>query len=348
MIGIHDNPGSFSDRWIEFCAGRNIPFRIVDCLASDVMRQADGVDAVLWHWSHDHPGEVIAARPVITALEQKRILVFPNTATCSHFDDKIAQKYLLEAIGAPLAPTWVFFDERRALEWIAAATWPKVLKLKTGAGSRNVRLVRSRGEAGSLCRQAFGRGVPAVSGYFSDLPTRVRKTRTALDFLKALRRAPQAMKKIFGLRQRLPRQVGYIYFQEFLAGNTGDTRITVIGDRAFGFQRRNRPGDFRASGSGQIVYEPERIDRRCIEIAFRVADQLRTQSLAFDFVNDAAKEPAIAEISYGYLPGAVHACAGFWDRELRWHEGHTWPQDAILEDVLSAIARARSGAPHSP
>ena len=32
----------------------------------------------------------------------------------------------------------------------------------------------------------------------------------------------------------------YIYFQEFIPGNEFDTRVTVIGDRAFAFRRMNR------------------------------------------------------------------------------------------------------------
>jgi hypothetical protein len=42
-----------------------------------------------------------------------------------HFDDKIAQKYLLEAVEAPLAPSYVFFHKEDALGWISQATFPK-------------------------------------------------------------------------------------------------------------------------------------------------------------------------------------------------------------------------------
>lgn len=34
---------------------------------------------------------------------------------------------------------------------------------------------------------------------------------------------------------------------------TRDTRVTVIGHCAFGYRRYNRPGDFRASGSGRLT-----------------------------------------------------------------------------------------------
>jgi len=155
MIGIHDRPGSFSGRWISYCTDKGIPFRRVDCLATDVVMQCDGLDGLLWHWSQDDPESILVARQIIASLERKGIIVFPNVNTCWHFDDKVAQKYLLEAIGAPLIPTWVFTNKEDALGWIEGTTWPKVFKLRCGAGSTNVRLVRSHSQAAALCRQAF-------------------------------------------------------------------------------------------------------------------------------------------------------------------------------------------------
>jgi len=340
-IGIHDRPGSFSDRWITYCTDNGIPFRRVNCLASDIMSQCEGLDGLLWHWAHGIPSDLLVARQIIAALMTKNIVVFPNVATCWHYDDKVAQKYLLEAIGAPLIPTWIFTNQSDALRWIKTASFPKVFKLRCGAGSSNVRLVRSRNEAIALCRRAFGPGFPAVSGYLTDVRTRIRKTKITRDFWMKIGRAPKSILNGIVLQRQMHRERGYIYFQEFLPDNAFDTRITVIGDRAFGFMRANRPNDFRASGSGSIFYEPSKIDPRCVTIAFQVADQIGTQSLAFDFLFNSQHEPLIGEISYCYIPAAVQTCAGQWDRQGIWHTGHLWPQDRIIEDVLTAIALAR-------
>ena len=137
----------------------------------------------------------------------------------------------------------------------------------------------------------------------------------------------------------MERQKGYVYFQEFLPGNCFDTRITVIGDRAFAFRRMNRPGDFRASGSGRLRYETELIDKRCVQIAFEVTRRIGAQSLAFDFLFDESKDPRICEISYCYAASAVHDCPGYWDAKGNWYNGHVWPQDAIIEDILSEVSR---------
>ena len=69
-----------------------------------------------------------------------------------------------------------------------------------------------------------------------------------------------------------------VLFQEFLPCNDFDTRITVIGNRAFGFRRFNRANDFRASGSGKIDYDPKNIAPEMVQLAFDVTRRLNVQS----------------------------------------------------------------------
>src|SRR5690606_24969951 len=97
-------------------------------------------------------------KKILFALEHAGIKVFPDFKTGWHFDDKVAQKYLLEAINAPLVPSYVFYDKQQALNWAKKTIYPKVFKLKGGAGSANVKLVRSESEAIKLINIAFGKG----------------------------------------------------------------------------------------------------------------------------------------------------------------------------------------------
>ncbi|HEC96948.1 MAG TPA: hypothetical protein ENI58_02115 [Nitrospirae bacterium] len=337
QLAIHSRPGSFSDRWIRYCSEYGIAYRVVDCFDSDIMEQLKGIDALLWHWSHTDPKAQLAASQLIISAERSGIKVFPDIATCWHYDDKIGQKYLLESIGAPLVPSYVFFDEDKTMRWIEGAEFPKVFKLRCGASSENVRLVRNRKEAEKLCKKAFNKGFPSVSGYFSDAGTKMRKTGSIMQLISKIIRMPKILLANRSARPFIPAQRGYVYFQDFLPDNAFDTRITVIGNRAFGFTRNTRPGDFRASGSGDIDYNMERVDVRCIEIAFETVEKLETQSLAFDFILDQKNKPAIVEISYCYQSKAVYHCPGFRDSEMNWHSGHIWPEDAILIDLLEAI-----------
>jgi glutathione synthase/RimK-type ligase-like ATP-grasp enzyme len=336
MIGIHESSDSYSDRWIEWCNENHVPFKKLNCLASDVIQQCEGLTAVLWHWTLMSLEEPLVARQIVASLEKTGIIVYPSVADCWHYDDKVGQKYLLEAIDAPAIPTWVFTDSDAAQKWISRATWPKVFKLRCGSSSENVHLVRSKEEAEGFCRRAFSTGFHAEPGYLKDARRRVTHTKNWKDLIGKIKRAPKSIVSTLRLHKYAPRQRGYVLFQEFLAGNQGDTRVTVIGGRAFGVVRQNRPNDFRASGSGEANWDPRLVDRRFVEIAFQLAEKLNTQSLAIDFLYDSKREPVICEISYCSVVASVYNCPGYWDREFNWHEGHCWPQDCIIEDVVAA------------
>ena len=105
---------------------------------------------------------------------------------------------------------------------------------------------------------------------------------------------------------------GVLYLQEFLPENSADLRITMIGQKyAVAFWRNNRPGDFRASGSGLIDYTkevPNEILQYCQEINIR----LNFDSMAYDilFKDD---EFFINEISYNYVDKAIFNAPGYFD-----------------------------------
>ena len=341
-LAIHHSEGSFSDRWEAYCDNHQIQYERVDCLATDIIQKLAFVDGLLWHWNHQDPRAQLAARHILMAAETMGIGVFPSTATGWHFDDKTAQKYLLEAVSAPLVPTYVFFELKEALRWIDAASFPKVFKLRRGAGSGNVRLARTRDEARVLAKRAFSSGFRPVPPLWTDSRTRYRAVRRRRDIFGVIRRLPESLRTIRRLNNMIGREIGYVYFQDFIPDNRFDTRVTVIGHRGFAYIRKVRPGDFRASGSGNIDYDPEKINRQCVETAFEVARKIGSQSMAFDFVLTPDNRPMIVEVSYCYVAEFVHNCVGHWDDQLNWHPGHVWPEEAILMDLLQAISQRPS------
>jgi glutathione synthase/RimK-type ligase-like ATP-grasp enzyme len=336
-LAIHHRKGSFSERWIESCEAQQIPYTLVNCLETEIIQRLFSVDGLLWHWSHYDHREQLVARHVIGAAEQTGVIVFPSTKTCWHFDDKIAQKYLLEAVKAPLVPTRIFYDLSEALAWIKDAPFPQVFKLRRGAGSSNVKLVRNKREARRLAQQAFAGGFRPIP-YSYDTAKRYRAARRRGDLSGILKRLPRTLLNIKKMNQAMGWEKGYIYFQDFVPNNRFDIRVTIIGNRAFAFTRRVRPGDFRASGSGEIDYDTRKIPLECIQIAFDVTQKLGAQSIAFDFVLT-PQEPKIIEVSYCYDPAAVFRCYGHWDRDLDLHAGHVWPEHAIVADLIETIRR---------
>src|SRR5690606_8162018 len=133
----------------------------------------------------------------------------------------------------------------------------------------------------------------------------------------------------------------YVYVQEYVPDNDHDTRVTVIGRRAFAFRRRVRPGDFRASGSGIIDYDPNLIDPRCVSLAFDIARRLGSSCLALDFIKrDVDSVPLLLEISFAFASPAVANCPGYWRPDLSWISQSIQPEDAILDDVLETSGYA--------
>lgn len=343
IIGIHPDliaGESYSQKWAQFLAAQGVEVCNIDLLATDALEQACRCDGVMWRWAHNPQDKQSAQRILYTLEHYFGIPVYPDSRTAWHYDEKTAQFYLLQALNAPTPRTWVFWDRESALNWAKKASYPLVFKLSVGAGSANVIKVHNEREAHSLIDRAFRRGI---------FPMTMNEYRNSSGWPRSIRHAGRMGRRLieavrYVLDAEYPPlhkvwwkpEYGYAYFQEFLPGNEFDTRITVIGDRAFGFRRFNRPGDFRASGSGRIDHDPLAIDRKCIEIAFHLSDQGGFHSMAYDFLYRQG-QPVVCEISYTYADEAVYNCPGRWHSDLSWADGHMWPEQAQVEDFLTRI-----------
>lgn len=273
------------------------------------------------------------ARDVLPVVEEVyRIPCFPNQATAWHYDDKVKQAHLLKAHGFPITESWVFYNKEAALEWASTAQFPVVFKLRGGAGSQNVILVESTRQAQRLIRRMFGRGIRP--GRYTPMGS------VRLRHFNVYRELHQKAGNLYRRSKGLDASPfwathkNYVLFQKFLPRNDCDTRVTVIGERAFAFRRLVRDNDFRASGSGRIDYDRDKIDPKCLELAFAVSRQMGFQSMAYDFLVNEAGDPEFCEISYAYVSRAVRDCPGYWDPELNWRQGNFWPEHLHLVDAL--------------
>jgi hypothetical protein len=212
------------------------------------------------------------------------------------------------------------------------------MKLSYGFQSANVKLLQTANEAMYWIEQMFTYGVTSLrqTPALSKIDNLVYRLRSAVRQLRA--------RSLYANLSSCELQHGYFYVQEFLRGNEFDTRITIIGNRAFAFRRFNRVDDFRASGSGRIDWDPAKIDSDSIRLAFTVAQRLETQSIGVDILLDGTRR-VLSEISYTYAAWAVRECPGHWrlvgdamDGELVWHFGKVRPEDAIFQDFVGRAA----------
>lgn len=273
----------------------------------------------------------ILAETIMPLIENYlKINCYPDLSTGWHYDDKIKEYYLLRQQGYPVIESNIFWDKNAALEWIENAEYPTIFKLKAGSQSDGVVLVKDKTFAISLTKRMFSKGrrvgrVPALSS--------IKLKDTSLK--KLLRQnAIKIYRTILGkdINQSWDIHKNYVLFQEFQYSNDYDTRVMVIGKRAFAFRRFNRKNDFRASGSSHQDQDQSKIDKRTIKIAFKISEEQKFQSMAYDFLNDRNGNPVIAEISYTFP--MKKAWPGYWDDRLSWHSGHFWPQYFILIDSL--------------
>jgi glutathione synthase/RimK-type ligase-like ATP-grasp enzyme len=311
-------------RYEEFAEAAGIPFEHIDIERHDWLQKARAFDIILWRPNLDPPF-CEEAKEKIYLLE--RVLgkrVYPNWSTFWHYDNKRAQAYLFDIHGIPTPRTIVSFDPEEAELLAREIPLPIVAKCSTGAASSSVHLVRSRRQALREVRRAFHR--PLWTKVLERWGVRVRPTPFS--------------------------QNRYVLWQEFCAENPRDLRITVIGCRyAFAFWRNNRPGDFRASGSGRIDYQvddPTSEIRLCLDICRK----LDLDVMAFDLLFDHGQS-VISEMSYAFNDSAIFNAPGHYavgpEDQLHFQSTHVWPQELIVRDVLERLVpHLRDGAPRLP
>jgi len=242
---------------------------------------------------------------------------FPNLSTYWSYDDKIKEYLLLKSYGFPVIDSYIFWNKKDALNWFRNASLPLVFKLKAGASSSNVILIRKKSQGIRLIKKMFSRGI------MPDRIPDIGKTQLKdFKFTKYIRKNGGKLLRLIKGMDPTPfwnRHKNYIYFQKYLPGNSFDTRVVVVNHKAFAFRRLNRKKDFRSSGSKSFDFNPGKVDTQIIRKAFEVSERMQFQSMAYDFLYNERKEIYICEISYISPEETIPKLPGYWDRDLVWH-----------------------------
>lgn len=322
----HDEFAAALDRRIR--DGAAVEYDIVDIDAHDWLERIAPYDLVIWKGRFMGPEFAGHFKDKVYFIENTlgKVIV-PGFATVWHFESKVAQSYVFAHAGVATPETVASLDYDDAWSCLRQAPYPIVVKRSHGASSANVKLIASeslaqRWLAKTLCQEMWERHKASHASRLSRVAS-----------------APWHWWFWFKVGQRTLRNErhGVAYWQEYVADNDADLRITVIGDRdAFGFWRLNRAGDFRASGSGLLDYEtpiPEAAVRYCIGLNRRFG----FDSMAYDLLF-AGNDFVIVEMSYGYLDSAVFKAPGHFvlgDQDsLVYREGHVMPQEVWVEWAL--------------
>lgn len=335
----YDTKGAYSPMWMRLLQAAGHDVRLVDVYRADILDQVRGCHGFMWRHGQLPNMRQIARRILPVFEKELGLVVYPDQNSCWHYDDKIAQRYLLDAAKIPIPNTWVWYDRSLAKKWARTAKYPLVIKLWGGCVSQNVGLVASFKEAELWIEKLFERGVHKLSEKnLTHWPLSKRRIVTAV---KLLLTGSDPNKKLDEKAWELHKN--YVLFQEFLPRNPFDIRIVVIGNRAFGFRRFNRPNDFRASGSKNVSIDPKYVPLETVRLGFQLANHLKTQSIAIDCLRK-GEEWVVVEMSYTFPHFTTHECPGHWELqgepdtgELIWLDGQMWPEEAQVIDFLERL-----------
>lgn len=327
----------YSKKYEEALINSHLPYTLIDPNSGSLIDDLRKCTHLIFR--HSQGDTDIQIYDLIFSIARKlRIKCMPDFDTYWPYENKIKEYFLLKIHGFPIVDSRIFWNSSPATEYLKSANYPFVVKLSKGAGSENVVLVRSIHEGERIVRQVFKNGVKRRSlrnstslGTFSH--------RKLSEFLKSGIKKTLIISGLYKDKTAYPEwqiQKDSVIFQKFLPGNTYDTRVTVIGKRAFAFRRSVRKNDFRASGSGIVDYDPLKIDMRFVKIALEISQKLNFTTMAYDFIYDENRNPFINEISYCFVADNIERCSGYWDEHLLWHEGRQWPQYYQIEDFLES------------
>ncbi len=338
LLNSNNKLCSYSEKYKELIMINKLPYRIINPSSETLLEDLKHCTHLLFRHTQGDTDLRIYEAIYNIAHQVYGIKCFPGYETFWPYEDKIREYYLLKSRNFPIVDSNVFWHHEPAESFLKKTVYPVVAKLTKGAGSTNVVIVNSEEEGKKILNQVFNNGVKS-RGLKNKSNLTSFQNKGLYKFGKTALRKFLLNTGVIKDKTDYPEwqiQKDAILFQKYLPGNTHDTRVTVIGNRAIAFRRFVRKNDFRASGSGNFDLDIKNIDLRCVETAFSISKKNNFTTMAYDFIYGEDNKPFINEISYCFADRIVRDCPGYWDDKLVWHEGSNWPQYYQLCDFIQA------------
>jgi len=344
-IAIHQNKAKFDHStswsyvWIDYCKKNNIPYEIVDCYKLDIIDKLKEFDCLLWHFNNYSYSDMLFARSILYSAKQMGLKVFPDFNEAWHFDDKIAETYILQSIDAPIPQSFVFhlYDDVRI--WTEHNNeYPIIAKLRTGSGSNNVKLLQSKDDVLHYAKKMFAKGYSPHPSFFYKTKSNYNSAKENKNLMMSrIKKIPEFYRTLKNAKQ-FPNEKDYVFFQKFVSNNGFDLKIVVIGNKLGFIARHIRKNDFRASGGGDIYFDKSLVTKNIIDSAYRVSDILGFHCMGYDYVVDSKTgEGRIVEMSYGFSHSALLQAKGYFDRMGNWYDEPLNAPEEILKNILASI-----------
>lgn len=325
--------------YIQILDFNNVQYVITDIHDKDFWQHIEEADLFIFKTGITDHYLQLSADIIPIAEKNYGKKCFPDVLSRYLYDDKIREYFLLSGKGYPICKSWAFYNKEKAKDFLRGCTFPLVMKLKGGASSANVELLENRDEATKYVDLMFGPGIDNNKGLPGSLLRDIKDRGIVTILRKSFgewRRKKFSSSYYHNASWMIDKN--YILFQEFMPGNTYDSRVVVIGNKSFAFRRFNRVNDFRASGTDQVSHDPKFIDKEFIRIAFDISKTFGFSVMSYDFMYDEDKKPSLVELSYHYGSDSIAGskakeCPGYWDENLLWHDEQIDPRYLELAEI---------------
>lgn len=341
-IAIHQNHNIFDHStlwtkpWIEYCKNQNnVEYELVNCFDVNILEHLKSFDILLWHFTHYSIQDMQFARIILSAAQNMGIKIFPDYKTSWHFDDKIAETYLLKTINATIPKSWIYYTKSTANSYFQnECRYPVVAKLKCGSGSTNVKLLKNVDDSLKYTKKMFGNGYKSTPNVLLKVKSNIKSSKTWSTVVSRFKRIPDFL-NVLKNASKFPNEKGYVFLQEYIPNDGYDLKVIVVGGKLSFLIRDVRKGDFRASGGGIIRYDKSLITPKIRKAVFNISDKLGFQCMGYDFVVDNRNGIGkIVEISYGFSHTAQMGLGGYWDRDDNWHNIPLNVPEEIIKNII--------------
>ncbi len=335
---IFHHSGTWIKSWAEYCQENGIYYEFVDCYQPDVIERLKNFDCLFWHIGNYVLQDMMMGRSILFAANNMGLKIFPDYNTSWHFDDKVAETYLLQSGGIPIPDSWMFYLYEDCANWlINKANYPLIAKLRCGSGSNNVRLLRTKEEAIKYAKKMFRGGYKTHPSLLFKTKSQVLSSSDWKTIKARFKRIPEFLHTLSRAKM-FPNEKGYVFFQEFIPNDGYDLKIVVVGDKLSFIGRNIRKGDYRASGGGDLFYEKKLISQDIISSAFEASDKFHFQCMGYDYVVDKTTgKGKIVEISYGFSHVALLNAGGFFDRNGVWYNEPLNAPVEVIKNITNQI-----------
>ena len=295
IVGLSNRMRQRPDDWRgEFersCRQLGLEPKLIEVDRDGWMEALRGCGLFIWRPTMGDPSEMAEIRTKIPFIEAMGIPCFPNSKMLWLYDDKIRETFFLRAHGYPTPATFVSFSEAESRAHLAAAAYPLVAKTHMGASASGVVLLKTEAEALRLIKGVFRK------------ETLFEKAMEKYHYIPKLKKGDFLLERKHRYLDTCPR---YFYAQAFIKTDE-DWRITTLGrDLVSVFVRRNRPDDFRASGSGRWeMVDLADLPAEACDLALEISNRHGFTSMAYDFMK-APEGWVIGEISMTFVLNKVY------------------------------------------